>query len=234
MDTNRTNERNEDAASCKCKSAPTNHLPGANQPFKRLLKALEDESENVPGGPTEATKAFAAALKDAEKTYQSMAGTVAKYAEFYNNLDCKLVQVKDWQKRLTECGEKVSAETRAAIVDLRSTAYDAKEKANCCNWVSLRDQLISISDCRVQARKKEEEAKDDFDALEKLESALSERFAALESLFKQAAGFVKSKNSNRFVPLISNSKQSTTVWLSSTPGPIAVRRAAARPQLRSP
>lgn len=171
----------------RCPTASIEHLPGADQALRWLIKALQKELESIPGEPTEAAKKFGADLKDADKEYLSIGTAVAKYEKFYALIDCQLIARKEWQKKIHAwCEDNVDEPTRAAIADLRQNEYDKPEHELCCKSLTLSDQLASSSACLAQSARKEEEAKQNYDLTIALEKTLTDRFAELETLFKLA------------------------------------------------
>lgn len=175
---------------------PNPTLPGNDKPIRRLLIVLEEELEKTEAkNPTDATKKFADDLKDADKQYQGIADIVSKYEKFYDQLDCKLAEVRTWRKDLkTWTEDEVTPKTRKLIRDLRDE-YEAEEKSTkdkvgkCCQWLALRgklNNLNSLNDCLAKAVRKEEEAKDDNEAYKGLEKTVTDRFAELKSLYEKA------------------------------------------------
>ncbi|HET9530845.1 MAG TPA: hypothetical protein VFQ92_10860, partial [Blastocatellia bacterium] len=82
--------------------------------------------------------------------------------------------------------EKVKPETKAAIEALRKDDYDKKEKDICCKWIELRSKLTQLYDCLRQAEKREEESKDDYEAMKGFEKTLTDRFTEMKSLYDKA------------------------------------------------
>lgn len=175
---------------CKCPDWKLEDGP-ANEPFRRLLQRLEDILEELAETkPTDATKKFADDLKDAEKEYQGVVALVNKYKEFYEKLDCKMAEAINWQKDMGEwIAGKVTDAEKDAIKNSHKTNYEDLETKICCEWIKCREYFISMQDCFEQSKKKEEEAKDNYDAIKNLEKTLGDRFADLKSLFEKAKGY---------------------------------------------
>lgn len=176
---------------CKCPDWPIDNCPVETEPFRRLLQRLEDVLEQLAEKkPTDATKKFADDLKDADKEYQGVVALVTKFKEFYDKLDCKIAEANGWRDDMASwiVGKLTQAE-KDAIKNSRQTNYEDKEKLICCEWIKCRDFYISMLDCLEQAKKKEEEAKDNYEAIKALEKTLNDRFAELKSLFDKAKGF---------------------------------------------
>jgi hypothetical protein len=179
-----------DAGPCRCDDwDPPEPLPGEDQSIRRLLKALEQELETYE--PTEATKKFGDDLKDGDKEYRGVAEVVSKYETFYDDkLYTMLAKARSWRKDLNEwCEGGVGAATREAIKELRQSGYDAVERRHCCHALEYGDKLVHLYDCLAQSRKKEEEAGADYKEYKEFEKGLTDRFAELESLYKQAEAY---------------------------------------------
>lgn len=174
---------------CKCPDYPLEDGP-ANEPFRRLLQRLEDILEELAEKPTDATKKFADDLKDAEKEYTGVVALVNKYKEFYDKLDCKMAEAINWRQDMSEwiAGKLTDAE-KNAIANSRKSNYDNIEKKICCEWIKCREYFLTMQDCFEQSKKKEEEAKDNYEAIKNLEKTLGDRFADLKSLFEKAKGY---------------------------------------------
>ena len=174
---------------CKCPDWELENGP-ANEPFRRLLQRLEDILEGLAEKPTDATKKFADDLKDADKEYQGVVALVNKYKEFYDKLDCKMAEAINWREDMAEwiAGKLTEAE-KNAIQQSHQTNYGDVEKRICCEWIKCREYFLSMQDCLEQAKKKEEEAKENYDAIKNLEKTLGDRFADLKSLFDKAKGY---------------------------------------------
>src|SRR4030095_8346994 len=107
---------------CKCKPWKID-VPDEQQPFRRLLLALEKALQDFASEPSEATKKFTDDLKDAEKENQGIAALVTKYKEFYDKLDCKLADAKRWKAEIDEWTKGVDSNNRQAIETFRQTYY---------------------------------------------------------------------------------------------------------------
>jgi hypothetical protein len=168
---------------CKCDLWPI-EVPNADQPFKRLVEALK---ASLQGLPAEAIKKFEDELKDAEKESQGLPAVIGKYKEFYDKLDCKLAEAKTWKEDIARwLVGKIDKPTADAIAAFRKKYYDDVEKKKCCDWIALRDRLNKLRDCLEQAKRTEEERKNDYDGLKSFEKTLGDRFSQLKSLFDQA------------------------------------------------
>lgn len=179
----------EPPGDCECPEWEIPNCPTGDVPFRRLLKKLETLLEELSEKPTEATKKFAEDLKDADKEYQGIVGVVNKYKEFYDKLDCRLAEARTWKEEIDNwLAGKVSDAEKQGIKNAREQEYDAKEKELCCAWIKCRDYYNSMLDCLEQAKKKEEEAKEDFDAIKGLEKTLTDRFTELKGLYDKAKG----------------------------------------------
>ncbi|HLM25168.1 MAG TPA: hypothetical protein VK274_08935, partial [Pyrinomonadaceae bacterium] len=161
---------------CKCPDWKLENGP-ANEPFRRLLQRLEDILEEQAEKPTDATKKFADDLKDAEKEYQGVVALVNKYKEFYDKLDCKMAEAINWRQDMAEwIAGKLTEGEKTAIANSRKTNYDNIETRTCCEWIKCREYFLTMQDCLEQSKKKEEEAKDNYDAIKNLEKTLGDRF----------------------------------------------------------
>ena len=180
----------EPTGSCSCTEWEIPGGPGENEPFRRLLLRLDAILEELSEKPTDATKKFAEDLKDADKEYQGVVAIVTKYKEFFDKLDCRFAEIRTWKDEFENwlSGKLTDAE-KAAIADSREKNYDAIENKICCEWITCRDSFISMLDCLEQSKKKEEEAKDDYEAVKGFEKTLTERFAELKSLFDRGKAF---------------------------------------------
>jgi hypothetical protein len=175
---------------CKCKEWPIDNCPSDAEPCRRLLEKLETILEGFAQTPTDATKSFADDLKDADKEYQGVNAAVKKYKEFYDKLDCKLAEAANWKKDLDDwVAGKISDAEKTAIEDSRKSNYTDKEKKICCDWLQCRDYYNTMLDCLEQSKKKEDEAKDNYEGIKGLEKTLSDRFAELKALYDKAKGF---------------------------------------------
>lgn len=175
---------------CECPDWKLEDGP-ANEPFRRLLQRLEDILEDLAETkPTDATKKFADDLKDAEKEYQGVVALVNKYKEFYDKLDCKMAEVTNWKEDMAQwIAGKLTQGEKDAIKNSHKTNYEDVETKICCEWIKCREYYISMQDCFERSKKKEEEAKDNYDAIKNLEKTLGDRFADLKSLFEKAKGY---------------------------------------------
>jgi len=173
---------------CKCKPWEID-VPNPNEPFRRLLLALEKALQDLSTEPSEATKKFADDLKDAEKENQGIAAIVTKYKEFYEKLDCKLADAKRWKAEIDDWSKGLGSEAKQAIEWFWITNYADKETKICCDWIRLRYKLHALLDCLEQAKKTEEEAQQDYDAIKGIQDTLTKVFAELESLYKKAKAF---------------------------------------------
>lgn len=168
---------------CKCEKWPL-EVPNEDQPFRRFLLALK---EAIQGLSAEAIKKFEDELKDAEKESQGIPAVVAKYKEFYDKLDCRLAEAKGWKEEIARSlTGKIDQPTADAITEFRKQNYDDVEKKICCDWIALRDRLNKLRDCQEQAKRTEEERKQDYDDLKSFEKTLGDRFTQLKTLFDQA------------------------------------------------
>ena len=174
---------------CKCPDWELEN-GAANEPFRRLLQRLEDILEEHAEKPTDASKKFADDLKDADKEYQGVVALVNKYKEFYDKLECKMAEAINWREDMAEwiAGKLTEAE-KTAIGNSHKTNYDDVEKRICCEWIKCREYFLSMQDCLEQSKKKEEEAKENYDAIKNLEKTLGDRFSDLKSLFDKAKGY---------------------------------------------
>ncbi|HEX8921933.1 MAG TPA: hypothetical protein VF766_10675 [Pyrinomonadaceae bacterium] len=183
---------------CTCKPFDMPQEPsGSIKSIRRLIKALEDELENIQAArPTDATKKFGDDLKDADKEYQGIADIVTKYETFYNQkLDDELEKAKLWKKEIVSWSDdEVGRDAKRDIKKLRD-GYEAEEKKDgkCCEWLSFREQVNDLNDCLGQAMTAEQEAKDDNEAYKGFEKGLTDRFAELKSLFDKAEALWKAK-----------------------------------------
>jgi hypothetical protein len=171
---------------CDCPDWEVDKCEG--EPFRRLLKKLEVILEELAEKPTDATKKFADDLKDADKEYQGLVAVVTKYKEFYDKLDCKLSEARTWKEEIENwlSGQKVD---RQKTEDLREKEYETREDEICCAWIKCRDYYNSMLDCLEKAKKQEDEAKDNYDAIKGLEKTVSDGFTELKGLYDKAKGF---------------------------------------------
>ena len=177
----------EPTGPCDCTKWDIPGGPGDDEPFRRLLLRLEAVLEELSEKPTDATKKFVDDLKDADKEYQGVVAIVTKYKEFFDKLDCRFAEIRTWREEFENwLSGKITDDERNAIRSSRETNYDALEKKICCDWIKCRDYYISMQDCLEQAKRKEEEAKDDYDAVKGFEKTLTERFTELKGLFDKA------------------------------------------------
>lgn len=177
---------------CTCPPWEIKDCPTENVPFRRLLQKLEDVLEELSEKPTDATKKFADDLKDADKEYTGVTALVAKYKEFYDKLPCRMAEVATLQEKFEQWTKSnPSPAEKDAIKSSRQTDYDDKERQICCDWIQCREYHNTTLDCLEQSKKKEEEAKDDYDAIKNLEKTLGERFTELKSLGDKAEAFIK-------------------------------------------
>lgn len=179
----------EPTGDCKCTEWEIPNRPPGDLPFRRLLLKLETILEELSEKPTDATKKFADDLKDADKEYQGIVALVTKYKDFHDKLDCKLAEAKSWKDEIDNwlTGKLTDAE-KQGIKNTRANDYDAKEDDLCCAWIKCRNYYNRMLDCLEQAKKKEEESKDDYDAIKGLEKTLSDRFTELKGLYDKAKG----------------------------------------------
>lgn len=169
---------------CKCVDWPIKTTP-EEEPFRRFLLALKEAIKDLPD---DAVEKFEGELKDAEKESQGVAGVVGKYKEFYDKqLDCRLAEAKNWKAEIARLLEgKITKEAKAAINDFRKKNYGDFDEKICCEWIVLRYELNEMRDCLEQAKRKEEEGKQDYENFKGFEKTLGERFASLKALFDQA------------------------------------------------
>jgi hypothetical protein len=129
-------------------------------------------------------------LKDADKEYTGVTALVAKYKEFYDKLPCRMAEANNWRKEITNwVANNPTPGEKDAIKTSRNTDYEDKERQICCDWIQCREYYNTMLDCFEQSKKKEEEAKDNYDTIKGLEKLLGERFAELKTLFDKAKAF---------------------------------------------
>jgi hypothetical protein len=181
---------------CECKDIKIDPAPpDENQPFRRFVAFFEDHLDTLPQDPPEPIKKFRDDLKEAEKEYQGIAAIVTKYKLFYDKLDCKLAEVRSQKEQIDGWLKEFDQGTAGAIKDLWSKNYEKKEHDLCCAWIEARDQIIQNLDCVEQAKRKEQDAKDDYDgakdggAIKDWEKTLTAKFADLTSLYDKAKTF---------------------------------------------
>jgi len=175
---------------CTCPDWEIPNCPTPDVPFRRLLQKLEDVLEELSEKPTDATKKFADDLKDADKEYTGITALVAKYKDFYDKLPCRMAEVANWRKELVNwTADKPTPAEKDAIKTSRNTDYEDKERQTCCDWIQCREYYNSMLDCFEQSKKKEEEAKENYDTIKGLEKLLGDRFTELKALFEKAKAF---------------------------------------------
>jgi hypothetical protein len=169
---------------CKCINWPVKETP-PEQPFRRFLL---DVKEAIQGLPPDAIEKFETELKDAEKESQGIAGIVSKYKEFYDKqLDCKLAEAKNWKSEIARLLDgKIDDAAKTTITNFRNDHYEGEEKRICCDWLALRDAMNKLRDCLEQAKRTEEERKQDYEDFKGFQKTLSDRFDSLKTLFEDA------------------------------------------------
>ena len=174
---------------CKCDKWEPRE-PEGGQPIRRLLLALKVAvKEAVDKGelPLDAIKKFDDELKDPDKEAQGILAVYNAYKKFYEQVDCQLAKAKAWKEKIAEWLKgNIDSTAEKAIRKFRKDHYDDIENRICCDWLVLRHQLNCMRDCLEQAKRTEEESKQDYDGFKGFEKTLGERFTLLESLFKQA------------------------------------------------